>query len=196
MIFRCLTIEQRKAGSLCTFAARENNKTNKKGLSLKSFQSRPVLRNMVHYLFITALFALLLVCGVFWGLYFSLSRSYQVFTPAELAKIARTIVGNLEVPMRNISILCLLMMSLSITFYPDKHSWNFYAMIASLLLIIGSLVITTAIEVPINNKVVTWTQENTPPDWEQLRNRWQYYNVVRTIMALLSFILFAAAVVD
>jgi uncharacterized membrane protein len=150
---------------------------------------------MTHYLFIAALFALLLVCGVFWGLYFSLSRSYHLFTPTELAKIARTIVRNLEVPMRNLSILCLLLMGLSIAFYPNKDGWNFYAMIASLLLIIGSLVITTAIEVPINNKVVTWTMENTPPNWEQLRNRWQYYNVVRTIAALVSFILFAAAVV-
>jgi uncharacterized membrane protein len=150
---------------------------------------------MVHYLFITALFALLLVCGVFWGMYFSLSRSYHVFAPAELAKIARTIVRNLEVPMRNISLLCLLLMGLSIAFYPNKGSWAFYAIIASLLLIITSLVITTAIEVPINNKVITWTPENTPPDWEQLRNRWQYYNVVRTIAALLSFILFTTAVV-
>jgi uncharacterized membrane protein len=150
---------------------------------------------MIHYLFIAALFTLLLVCGVFWGLYFSLSRSYHVFTPAELAKIARTIVRNLEVPMRNISLLCLVLMGCSIAFYPDKTSWNFYAMMISLLLIIGSLVITTAIEVPINNKVVTWTPENTPPNWEQLRNRWQYYNIVRTVMALLSFVLFAAAVV-
>jgi uncharacterized membrane protein len=150
---------------------------------------------MAHYLFIAALFALLLVCGVFWGLYFSLSRSYEVFTASELAKIARTIVRNLEVPMRNISILCLVLIGLSIAFYPNKGSWNFYAMIASLLLIISSLVITTAIEVPINNKVVTWTSENTPPNWEQLRNRWQYYNIVRTVLALVSFILFAAAVV-
>jgi len=150
---------------------------------------------MVHYLFIAALFALLLVCGVFWGLYFSLSRSYQVFTPSELAKIARTIVRNLEVPMRNISVLCLALMGFSIAFYPNRGSWNFYAMAASLLLIIGSLVITTAIEVPINNKVITWTTENTPVDWEQLRNRWQYYNVVRTVMALVGFVLFAAAIV-
>jgi len=150
---------------------------------------------MIHYLFIATLFALMLVCGVFWGLYFALSRSYQVFTPVEMAKIARTIVRNLEAPMRNISLLCLVLMGVSIAFYPDKGSWNFYATIASLLLIIGSLVITAAIEVPINNQVVTWTAENTPPDWEQLRNRWQYYNVVRTVLALLSFVLFAAGLV-
>jgi uncharacterized membrane protein len=150
--------------------------------------------DLIHLLFLAALFALLLVCGVFWGLYFALSRSYQVFTPAELAKIARTIVANLEVPMRNIAMICLALVGLSVFFYPDKSSWFFYGLIASLLLITGSLVITTAIEVPINNQVITWTDDNKPANWEQLRSRWQYFNVVRTILALLSFVLFAAAV--
>jgi hypothetical protein len=75
---------------------------------------------MIHYLFIATIFALVLICGVFWELYFSLSRSYQVFTPVELAKIARTIVRNLEVPMRNISIICLVQMGGSIAFYTDS----------------------------------------------------------------------------
>ena len=151
--------------------------------------------DLTHLLFVAALVALLLVCGVFWGLFFALSRSYQVFSAAELAKIARTIVANLEVPMRNISLLCLAFIGLSIVFYPHKSSWSFYAMIASLLFLIGSLVITTAIEVPINRQVVTWTNENVPENWQQLRGRWQFYNVVRTILALLSFVLFSGAVV-
>ena len=70
----------------------------------------------VQLLFIVTLFALMLVCGVFWGLYFALSRSYQVFSAGQLAKIALTIVANLEVPMRNISLLCFALMGLSIAF--------------------------------------------------------------------------------
>jgi len=150
--------------------------------------------DLTHLLFIATLFTLMLVCGVFWGLYFAISRSYQVFTAAELAKIARTIVANLEVPMRNISLACLFLMGLSIIFYPHKTAWEFGAMIVSLLFLISALAITIAVEVPINQQVVTWTNENTPTNWEQLRNRWQYYNVVRTIMALMSFVLFTAAI--
>jgi hypothetical protein len=81
----------------------------------------------IHILFIGTLFALMLVGGVFWGLYFALSRSYHLFTASELAKIARTIVANLEVPMRNVSLLCLALIGLSIAFYPDKGSWIFTA---------------------------------------------------------------------
>ena len=151
--------------------------------------------NMAHLVLVAALFALMLVCGVFWGLYFALSRSHHVFTPTELAKVARTIVANLEVPMRNISLLCLALMGLSIAFYPDKTGWGFYAVIISLPLIIAALIITTAVEVPINNQVVTWTNGNVPAGWENLLNRWQRYNVVRTILALLSFALFATGTV-
>src|SRR5665213_4239403 len=132
--------------------------------------------NMAHFLLIAALFVLMLVCGIFWGLFFALSRSYQVFTPTELAKVARIIVANLEAPMRNLSLLCLALMGLSIAFYPDKTGWGFYAVIISLPLIIAALVITTAVEVPINNQVVTWTSGNVPADGENLRNRWQRYN--------------------
>jgi uncharacterized membrane protein len=157
---------------------------------------RLIIMNLVILiLFVATLFALLLVCGVFWGLYFALSRSYQVFSAGELAKIARTIVANLEVPMGNISLVCLALLGLSVAYYPDKGGWHFFSMIASLLLIIGSLMITTAIEVPINRQVVTLTDEKMPENWEQLRGRWQYYNVVRTMLPLLSFLLFAAAIV-
>jgi len=148
---------------------------------------------LIRLLLASGEFVLMLVCGVFWGLYFALSRSYQVFTPGELAKVARTIVANLEVPMRNISLLCLTLLAASLYAYPAKTAWNFYTMIASLFLITGSLVITTAIEVPINRQVITWTDDNYPSDWEDLRRRWQYFNVVRTVMALLSFAMFTVA---
>jgi uncharacterized membrane protein len=149
--------------------------------------------DMTHILFAATLVALLLVCGVFWGLYFALSRSYEVFSAAELAKIARTIVTNLEVPMRNISLVCLALLCLSIAFYPEKSNWEFDAMITSLMLLVGALIITTAIEVPINRQVVTWTDENTPGNWQNLRGRWQYFNVFRMVLALMSFALFAIA---
>lgn len=152
------------------------------------------MTTLIPLLFVCCGFALMLVCGVFWGLYFALSRSYQVFTTGELAKIARTIVANLEVPMRNLSLLCLALLTASIFAYPDKGGWNFYALIVSTVLIIASLVITTVIEVPINRQVVTWTDESRPGNWEQLRSRWRYFNVVRTLLALLSFALFLVAV--
>jgi uncharacterized membrane protein len=142
------------------------------------------------------LFFLMLVTGVFWGLYFSLSRSYHVFSVDELAHIARVIVKNLAVPMRNISITCLLLMGLSAGLYPNKNSIEFYLAIIAIAFVVIALVITTAIEVPINNQVVTWTNDNIPADWEAIRNRWQRFNIIRTIAALAGFLCFGATIVN
>ena len=59
--------------------------------------------------------------------------------------------------MRNLSLLCRGLLTFSIFACPDKTYWDFYALVASLLLIIISLVITTVIKVPINWQEVTWT---------------------------------------
>lgn len=138
-----------------------------------------------------ALFLLLLVTGVFWGLWFSLSRSYHVFSVQELQHIARTIISNLAVPMRFISFSCLLLMSLSAWFSSNRE---FYFTIVSIAFILMALLITVVIEVPINNQVIAWTELTVPSDWESIRNRWQFFNVIRTFAALAGFGFFAAAI--
>lgn len=100
--------------------------------------------------FIT-LFLLLLVTGVFWGNYFSLSRSFEVFSAVELIHLAKTLVQNLATPMRIVSPTCILFMVLSAWFYPHKKAKEFYFAIIAIVLIVKALLITAVVEVPINN---------------------------------------------
>ena len=58
--------------------------------------------------FITSIL-LMLVTGVFWGPWFALSRSMQVFSAVEFVHIAKTMASNLATPMR-------IMLPLSILF--------------------------------------------------------------------------------
>jgi uncharacterized membrane protein len=141
-----------------------------------------------------ALFLLLLVTGIFWGNYFSLSRSFEVFSAIELIHLAKTLVQNLAMPMRIISPACILFMILSAWFYPQKTSKEFYFNIAAILLIVAALVITVVIEVPINNQIIAWTATTIPADWETIRNDWQFFNIIRTFASLLGFAFFAAAI--
>jgi uncharacterized membrane protein len=142
-----------------------------------------------------ALFLLLLVTGVFWGNYFSLSRSFEVFSAVELIHLAKTLVQNLAVPMRIISPACIVFMFLSAWLYPQKKSKEFYFSLAAIVLIIMALLITVLIEVPINNQIVSWTAYTVPADWEAIRNRWQFFNIVRTIAALAGFGFFTVAII-
>jgi uncharacterized membrane protein len=141
-----------------------------------------------------ALFLLLLVAGIFWGLWVSISRSYEVFSIAELNHIAKTIAKNLALPMRLISISCVVCMGLSAWFYPEKESKGFFFNIASIVFILTALVITILIELPIANQIIAWTPSTAPANWGDIRNRWKFHNIIRTLMALLSFGFFAASI--
>lgn len=153
---------------------------------------------MVHiitYIDLIALFFLMLITGVFWGLYISLSRSYQLFTIDELAKVGRIIVNNLEIVMRNISMACLVCMILSTVLFSYKNELGFYLKLLSIVFVIIALMITVVVELPINNKIINWSTSTAPGDWETYRNRWQYFNLLRTISALISFILFSISII-
>jgi uncharacterized membrane protein len=148
---------------------------------------------MTVILYIIAICLLMLVTGVFFGMWLAISRSYHLFSVDELNRIAKVIIKNLAVPMRFLSMGCLLFVALSAFYYPDKNSFFFYLIIISFISTLSALLITVLIEVPINNQIITWTSENAPANWEEIRNRWQFYNVVRTIAALIGFILFVIA---
>jgi hypothetical protein len=92
-------------------------------------------------LFIAA-FLLMLVTGVFWGTWFSLSRSMEIFSAAEFIHTGKIIIQNLAFPMRIILPSCILFMLLSSLFYPQKRSAGFWCSITALALVIMALLIT------------------------------------------------------
>jgi len=53
-----------------------------------------------------------------------------------------------------------------------------------LLLMIAILVITLAVEVPIDNLIATWTEATLPADLQEIRARWSAFHTVRTFMSL------------
>src|SRR5690349_3434077 len=120
-----------------------------------------------------ALFLLMLVTGVFWGTWFSLSRSMEVFSSDEFIHIGKTIIQNLAVPMRIIMPACILFMLISLWIEPDKKSAGFYFVIAAFALIIAALLITLWVEVPIDNQIKQWTATTAPADWQDIRERWE-----------------------
>ena len=90
--------------------------------------------------------------------------------------------------------ICILLISASAWFYPEKKSRDFYFIITSISLLIISLLISVGIELPIVNQIKEWTESTVPSNWEALRNHWVFFHVIRMIVALVSFGLFSAAV--
>jgi uncharacterized membrane protein len=142
-----------------------------------------------------ALFLLALVTGVFWGTWFTLTRSIETFSPAEFIHIGKTIIANMAWSMRILMPACILFMFLSAWFYPDKKSSGFYFSAAACLLIVVALLITLLVEVPIDNQIKTWTPDTIPSGWEAIRARWQYFHSARTFVSLASFASLAIATI-
>ena len=145
----------------------------------------------LHLVQFSALFLLALVTGVFWGPWLSLHRSNRVFSPAEFIHIVQTMIGNLATPMRILMPACILLLILATWFYPLKPSAGFCFSMVATVLSITSLLITILIEVPIVKQIDQWSASHFPDNWQALRNRWNFFHVLRTFSSIAGFACFA-----
>src|SRR6266508_3754545 len=104
-----------------------------------------------------------LVMGVFWGTWFTLTRSIHNFSASEFVHIGKTIIDNVAIPMSIIMPATLLCMLAAIWLSRSTNRSSFYLYIVSFLLMVTALIITVAVEVPIDNQIKTWTQATVPP---------------------------------
>ena len=58
---------------------------------------------------------------------------------------------------------------------------------AACTLLVVVFVTTLAINLPINGDQADWSVQAPPPDWADVRDRWQLAHMVRTVAAILAF---------
>ena len=139
----------------------------------------------------TTLILAALVMGVFWGTWFTLTRSIPDFSAAEFIHIGKTIIANVALPMAILMPVTLLMMLIAmwLSFRMNRSSFYLYAL--SFLLMIVTLIITVGVEVPIDNQIKTWTAATIPANWESLRHTWDQFHTIRTFTSIASVSFFA-----
>jgi uncharacterized membrane protein len=122
-----------------------------------------------------------LVMGVFWGTWFSLSRSIASIKPEVFLDIGHTMIANLAGPMRLLMPASLISsVVLLILLARRRRDAVFYLTVASFVLMIGALVITLVVNVPIDNDIARWTPNTLPADWTAIRDRWELFHALRT----------------
>jgi uncharacterized membrane protein len=129
-----------------------------------------------------------LVMGVFWGTWFTLTRTIHDFSSAEFIHIGKIIISNVAVPMSIIMPLTLLCLLLAVIFSYRKDRTSFYLYLIAFLLMILTLVITVGVEVPIDNQIKTWTEATVPSNWEMLRIKWERFHTMRTFTSIASLV--------
>ena len=131
-----------------------------------------------------------LVTGVFWGTWFTLTRSLKTFSSAEFIHIGKTIIANVALPMRILMPATLLFILVAAAQSYRQHKPSFYLYAGSFLFMLATLIITVGVEVPIDNQIKTWTRETIPAHWKNLRETWDRFHSLRTFTSIISLSLF------
>ena len=121
--------------------------------------------------------------GVFWGTWFTLSRSIVAFRPQSFLDIGQTAIRNLAVPMSILMPASLASALILLALLP-KRSMAFALAVAGFVLMLGALVVTLGVEVPIDNQIKAWTVATVPADWQAKRDRWELYHALRTFVSI------------
>jgi len=123
--------------------------------------------------------------GVFWGTWFSLSRTMNRLSAETFVAVGHEMIRNLGVPMAVLLPLALLcaLVTLALLWRAGRGA-AFWWLLAGFLLMIAALVITLAVEVPIDNKIETWTAATLPGDWRSIQSRWELFHTIRTFASI------------
>ena len=126
-----------------------------------------------------------LVMGVFWGTWFSLSRSMASIRPETFLEVGHTMIANLGGPMSVLMPAALVSsVILLIVLFRQRGGAAFNLALVAFVLMIGALAVTLAVNVPIDYEINQWTATTLPPDWTITRDRWELYHTIRTFVSI------------
>jgi uncharacterized membrane protein len=126
-----------------------------------------------------------LVMGVFWGTWFSLSRTMNRLSGDTFVAVGHQMIQNLGVPMAILLPLALLSALVTLALlWRGRRTAAFRWLLAGFLLMVAALVVTLAVEVPIDNQINTWTAATLPGDWRSTQSRWELFHTVRTFLSI------------
>ena len=126
-----------------------------------------------------------LVMGVFWGTWFSLSRTMDQLSGETFVAVGHQMIRNLGGPMAILLPLSLLSALVTLALqWSGGRTAAFWWLAAGFLLMVAALVITLAVEVPIDNQIETWTAATLPGDWRSIQSRWELWHTIRTFTSI------------
>jgi uncharacterized membrane protein len=136
-----------------------------------------------------------LVAGMFYGPWAALSRSMRTLAP----EVFLAIVNRMNLNMA--PVMTVLMPAVLLAMIPVLiGSYGIYPKIFSLyaaafVLFIVATAVTVLVEVPMVKEIVTWTVATLPANWQNVRDRWVRFHVIRVVAGFASLVLVVVAAI-
>ncbi|HEV8565469.1 MAG TPA: anthrone oxygenase family protein [Actinoplanes sp.] len=126
-----------------------------------------------------------LVAGVMWGTWLSLGRTMTSYDAATFLTDGQHMISNLATVMAVLMISAVVVgLLVVVLLFRGRSTLAGWLALCGLLLLVAVVVVTLSVEVPIDNKIKTWTVTTLPPDWQDIRARWAAFHTLRTFLSL------------
>lgn len=136
-----------------------------------------------------------LVTGVFWGTWFSLSRSIAEVTPATFLEVGSIMIANLGRPMSLLMPAAIFSgAAVMYMLYRRNQATAFVLATLAVALMLAAMTITLVVNVPLDNQFVSWTLDTLPSDWRASRDRWEFFHGLRTLFSVAALTCLAGSV--
>jgi uncharacterized membrane protein len=126
-----------------------------------------------------------LVAGVMWGTWLSLGRTMTSYDAVTFLTDGQHMISNLATVMAVLMISAVVVgLLVVVLLFRGRSTLAGWLALCGLLLLVAVVVVTLSVEVPIDNKIKTWTPASLPADWEDIRARWAAFHTLRTFLSL------------
>jgi hypothetical protein len=126
-----------------------------------------------------------LVSGVMWGTWLSLARTMTEYDAVTFLADGHHMIDNLATPMAALMISAVLISAATVVLlFRAGATTAAWLALVGLVLMAGVMAVTLAVEVPIDNRIQTWTLDTLPADWTAIRARWASFHTLRTFLSL------------
>ena len=138
---------------------------------------------------IVSIALLAFVGGLYWGPWVALTRTIGTFSSEVLLVVVKRMSRNMAPVMTVLMPVAILSTVPVLIFSFDNRPHTFYLTLVALALFIVTLIVTLTVEVPIVTEIDSWTPSTIPENWQQLRDRWGSFHLLRIIPAIAGLIL-------
>jgi hypothetical protein len=136
-----------------------------------------------------------LVGGMYWGPWLALTRSMRTLKPEVFLDVVHRMNRNMESLMTILTPISLLSIAAVLFFSYNEQPRTFYLNLTGFALFSLALLVTVLVEVPIVKQIVTWTAGTLPGNWQQLRDRWGAFHIVRVVAGIGGLVLLVAGAI-